>query len=61
MTALSVMTPRASLLDRELKIRQSDGHITATTLADDEAYAQALATYFGLRLPAEAMAQVRQG
>ena len=52
---------RASLLDRELKIRRPDGHITATTLADDEAYEQALATYYGIRLPAEAMAQLRQG
>jgi N-hydroxyarylamine O-acetyltransferase len=43
---------RVSLVDRELKIRRPDGSITATVLADDEAVEHALATYFGLRLPA---------
>ncbi|WP_046245745.1 arylamine N-acetyltransferase family protein [Hymenobacter terrenus] len=43
---------RVSLVDQELKIRRPDGTITATTLPDAEAYEQALATYFGIRLPA---------
>jgi len=42
---------RASLVDRELKIRRPDGRVTATVLGDDAAYEQALDTYFGIRLP----------
>jgi N-hydroxyarylamine O-acetyltransferase len=42
---------RISLVDQELKIRRPDGHVT-TTLVGDEAYAQALQTRFGIRLPA---------
>ncbi|MBC8082271.1 MAG: arylamine N-acetyltransferase, partial [Hymenobacter sp.] len=44
---------RASLVDRELKIRRADGTTTAQLTAD-AAYEQALATYFGLRLPVPA-------
>ena len=42
---------RASLVDRELKIRRPDGHSTTLVLADDAAYAAALEQYFGIRLP----------
>lgn len=42
---------RASLVDRELKIRRADGSITATQLPDDAAYRAALVAYFGIRLP----------
>ncbi|HEX8328058.1 MAG TPA: arylamine N-acetyltransferase [Hymenobacter sp.] len=45
---------RVSLVDRELKIRRPDGSITAHALTDDDAYEQALATHFGLRLPVTA-------
>ena len=41
---------RASLVDRELKIRRPDGSSTTTTLPDDATYAAALAEYFGIRL-----------
>ena len=43
---------RASLVDRELKIRRSDGSITVTALESAEVIEQVLATYFGIRLPA---------
>ncbi|ALW86466.1 hypothetical protein AUC43_16055 [Hymenobacter sedentarius] len=51
-TTLAAPDFRASLVDTELKIRRPDGSITATTLADAGAYAQALETHFGIRLPA---------
>lgn len=41
---------RATLVDRELKIRQPDGRATATLLADEAAYAAALRQHFGLHL-----------
>ena len=43
---------RATLVDRELKIRRPDGSSTVTVLADDAAYLAALDEYFGIRLPA---------
>lgn len=46
---------RASLVDRELKIRRADGTITTAQLTETSAYEQALATYFGLRLPGTAV------
>ena len=52
---------RASLLDRELKIRRPDGQITATALADDADYEEALDTYFGIRLSASELAQLGKG
>ncbi|WP_310393499.1 arylamine N-acetyltransferase [Hymenobacter sp.] len=45
---------RVSLVDRELKIRRADG-ITTAQLLTDAAYEQALATYFGIRLPVAAI------
>ena len=42
---------RATLVDRELKIRRPDGHSTTTILADDADYAAALNQYFGIQLP----------
>ena len=42
---------RATLVDRELKIRRADGSITATQLPDDAAYRATLTAYFGIRLP----------
>ena len=42
---------RATLVDRELKIRRPHGPATVTVLADDAAYAAALDEYFGIRLP----------
>jgi N-hydroxyarylamine O-acetyltransferase len=43
---------RVSLVDQDLKIRQSDGHITTTRLTDSEEYHRALEHHFGIRLPA---------
>lgn len=42
---------RATLVDRELKLRRPDGQTTVTVLADDAAYATALNQHFGIRLP----------
>lgn len=49
---------RATLLDRELKIRRPDGGSTTTVLADDAAYVVALHQYFGLTLTESQAAQL---
>lgn len=41
---------RATLVDRELKLRRPDGQTTVMLLADDVAYATALHQHFGIRL-----------
>lgn len=51
---------RASLVDRELKIRLPDGSSTTTVLADASEYAVALEEYFGIRLGQEQAAQLFQ-
>ena len=50
-TTLANQDFRISLVDNELKIRRPDGSVTATTLPDANACAQALETHFGIRLP----------
>ena len=49
---------RATLVDRELKIRRPDGRSTTTLLADDAAYVAALHQYFGITLTERQAAQL---
>lgn len=49
---------RATLVDRELKIRRADGRVTATVLADSAAYEAALNQYFGLRFSESQVSQL---
>lgn len=49
---------RASLVDRELKIRWPDGQTTVSVLADDATYAAALNQYFGLSLSESQVTQL---
>ena len=58
MCAQATPAYRASLVDRELKIRLPDGSSTTTVLADASEYAVALEEYFGIRLGQEQAAQL---
>ena len=49
---------RATLVDRELKIRRPDGRATVTVLAEDGDYMSALDQYFGLSLSEGQVAQL---
>ena len=49
---------RATLVDRELKIRRPDGRATVAVLADAAAYAVALSQYFGLSFSESQVAQL---
>ncbi|OGX88536.1 arylamine N-acetyltransferase family protein [Hymenobacter glacialis] len=51
-TTLAAPDCRLSLVDRELKIRRADGTVSTTALANAAAYEQALASRFGIHLPA---------